>query len=230
MTGAKVRIIKGTYKGYTGTIRDMQDTKVQVSLDAKFKVITIPKDQVRAVDAKDEHHHPPAISTFGSVMSPAYTPGTGGVGALYRGPPSTMMTAAAGSGGGREPKTPAIFEEEEVEEVERKPTWLNVGVVAETSEDGERGEVVRLETSEGRARMKMENDGSYRSIRFSEVRRAKPRQGDRVKVMRGEEIEGELMGYQKVEGSTEGDAVIMDEEGEVKVVDARDVVVISMSK
>ena len=126
------------------------------------------------------------------------------------------MTAA-------EPRTPAIFEE--VEEEVCEPWWLSTGIAVDVM--GERGEVVRVEAGEGRARVKI--NGETKSVKFSECLRSKPKQGDRVRVVGAGSLlslQGELMGFQTVAGTGAEDAVIMDEDGEVKVVDARDVVVI----
>ena len=53
LEGKRVRIIKGQYKGQLAQVREDHDTKVQLSLEAKFRVVTIPKDCVRIEDEED---------------------------------------------------------------------------------------------------------------------------------------------------------------------------------
>ena len=53
LEGKRVRIIKGPFKGQLAQVREDHDTRVQVSLEAKFRVVTIPKDCVRLEDEPD---------------------------------------------------------------------------------------------------------------------------------------------------------------------------------
>jgi hypothetical protein len=57
LEGKRVRIIKGPFKGQLAQVREDHDTRVQVSLEAKFRVVTIPKDCVRLEDEEDEDDH-----------------------------------------------------------------------------------------------------------------------------------------------------------------------------
>jgi hypothetical protein len=54
LEGKRVRIIKGPFKGQLAQVREDHDTRVQVSLEAKFRVVTIPKDCVRLEDEDDD--------------------------------------------------------------------------------------------------------------------------------------------------------------------------------
>jgi transcription elongation factor SPT5 len=69
LEGKRVRIIKGQYKGQLAQVREDHDTRVQVSLEAKFRVVTIPKDCVRLED--EELPEPSANSgEMGSLSQP----------------------------------------------------------------------------------------------------------------------------------------------------------------
>lgn len=54
LEGKRVRIIKGPFKGQLAQVREDHDTRVQVSLEAKFRVVTIPKEFVRLEDEEFE--------------------------------------------------------------------------------------------------------------------------------------------------------------------------------
>ena len=70
LEGKRVRIIKGPYKGQLAQVREDHDTRVQVSLEAKFRVVTIPKDCVRLEDEMDEVYSSPAPGSSGNVNQP----------------------------------------------------------------------------------------------------------------------------------------------------------------
>ena len=57
LEGKRVRIIKGPFKGQLAQVREDHDTRVQVSLEAKFRVVTIPKDCVRLEDEEEDDNN-----------------------------------------------------------------------------------------------------------------------------------------------------------------------------
>jgi transcription elongation factor SPT5 len=97
LEGKRVRIIKGQYKGQLAQVREDHDTRVQVSLEAKFRVVTIPKDCVRLEDEDIPEpdmnsgqpmgslSQPPPGMTMGSLSQPP---------AGYVPPSSTPFTPA----------------------------------------------------------------------------------------------------------------------------------------
>jgi transcription elongation factor SPT5 len=93
LEGKRVRIIKGQFKGQLAQVREDHDTRVQVSLEAKFKVVTIPKDCVRLEDDMDDgvqesvsgNLNAPPAGMMGSLSAPP---------AGYVPPSSTPFTPA----------------------------------------------------------------------------------------------------------------------------------------
>ena len=71
LEGKRVRIIKGPYKGQLAQVREDHDTRVQVSLEAKFRVVTIPKDCVRLEDEEGEPVVAPRVyESSGNINAP----------------------------------------------------------------------------------------------------------------------------------------------------------------
>ena len=67
LEGKRVRIIRGPFKGNLAQVREDHDTRVQVSLEAKFRVVTIPKDCVRLEDEADPE---PQTGQMGDLNNP----------------------------------------------------------------------------------------------------------------------------------------------------------------
>ena len=68
LEGKRVRIIKGPFKGQLAQVREDHDTRVQVSLEAKFRVVTIPKDCVRLED--EDLPAAPTVEPSGNLNRP----------------------------------------------------------------------------------------------------------------------------------------------------------------
>lgn len=81
--GKRVRIIKGPFKGQLAQVREDHDTRVQVSLEAKFRVVTIPKDCVRLEDEDDGDNWNDKGGDYGAAQTSSY-------GSLSQPPPGAM--------------------------------------------------------------------------------------------------------------------------------------------
>ena len=226
LVGKQVRIIRGTFKGYTATVRDEQDNKIQVSLDAKFKILTLPKDHIRAADEPEA-----AFSAPGN--SDALTRGPAD-NALSRGPPTTSYLEprtplpdefmAISEDDSPAPKVPTRFGPSATHSasssVLNRPDsarWLVPGAVCDWS--GEKVAISRVESLEYLKVRLLSQPGVFKVLQRSEISRADPAVGDRVKVL-GSGLVGELLGFQS--GDSGDDAIVM-ANGDVHVVAQSDV-------
>ena len=217
LMGSRVRIIRGTFKGYVATVRDVQDSKVQVSLEAKFKIVTLPKDHIRSIEAEDED----------DCFAPAPVRPAGTTSALAAGPPSrnNLNNPPARV---LEPMTPAAqflpaSPDDDDVGVQDSVQWWAPGVVIEV--DGARAAIVRLEGGDTCKVRMIGQNGVFKSVRRADCKTALPSIGDTVKVMSGAAfagLTGELLGFQTGAKGDQDDAIILSQ-GDVKVCEKKSV-------